>query len=40
VLSIGLLIGLDAWFTYFRKPISEREIQREISRLTDGGDGS
>jgi protein-S-isoprenylcysteine O-methyltransferase Ste14 len=39
VLSIGLILGLDAWFTYFRKPISEREIQREIERLTEGGEG-
>jgi protein-S-isoprenylcysteine O-methyltransferase Ste14 len=36
VLSIGLILAVDAWFTYFRKPISEREIQREIDRLTDG----
>ena len=36
--SISLLLGLDAWFTYFRKPISEREIQREIARLTEGGE--
>jgi len=38
VLSISLILGLDAWFTYFRKPISEREIQREIDRITDGGE--
>jgi protein-S-isoprenylcysteine O-methyltransferase Ste14 len=36
VLSIGLILAVDAWFTYFRKPISEREIQHEINRLTGG----
>ena len=38
VLSISLILAVDGWFTYFRKPISEREIQREIDRLTDGGE--
>ena len=37
VLSISLILGVDGWFTYFRKPISEHEIQREIDRITDGG---
>jgi len=38
VLSISLILAVDGWFTYFRKPISEREIQREIDRITDGGE--
>jgi protein-S-isoprenylcysteine O-methyltransferase Ste14 len=38
VLSISLILGVDGWFTYFRKPISEREIQREVDRLTEGGE--
>ena len=38
VMSISLILGLDAWFTYFRKPISEREIRCEIDRLTEGGE--
>jgi hypothetical protein len=37
VISISLIVGLDACFTYLRKPISERAIQREIDRLTEGG---
>jgi protein-S-isoprenylcysteine O-methyltransferase Ste14 len=39
VCSIALILAVDGWFTYFRKPISEREIQREIDRLTEGGGG-
>jgi protein-S-isoprenylcysteine O-methyltransferase Ste14 len=38
VLSISLILAVDAWFTYFKKPISERDIQREINRLTEGGE--
>jgi protein-S-isoprenylcysteine O-methyltransferase Ste14 len=38
VLSISLILAVDAWVTYFRKPISERAIQREIDRLTEGGE--
>jgi protein-S-isoprenylcysteine O-methyltransferase Ste14 len=38
VLSISLILAVDAWFTYFKKPITEREIQREIDRLTEGGE--
>jgi protein-S-isoprenylcysteine O-methyltransferase Ste14 len=37
VISIRLILALDGWFTYFRKPISEREIQRDIDRLTEEG---
>jgi len=37
LMSISLILTLDGWFTYFRKPISEREIQREIDRLIEGG---
>ncbi len=36
VLAISLILAVDGWFTYFRKPISEHEIQREIDRLTEG----
>ena len=38
VMPISLILGVDAWFTYFRKPISEREIQREVNRMTEGGE--
>jgi len=38
VSAIALILAVDGWFTYFRKPISEREIQREIDRLTGGGE--
>ena len=27
-----LILGANGWFVYLRKPISEREIQREIER--------
>jgi len=32
VIGIALILGARAWFTYGRRPISEREIQREIDR--------
>jgi hypothetical protein len=36
---IGLLVFvvLDAWNTFGRKPLSEREIQREIDKLSHQG---
>jgi protein-S-isoprenylcysteine O-methyltransferase Ste14 len=34
VLGLGLILAVDAWNTYGRKPISEREIRREMDRLT------
>lgn len=34
VLGFGLILGIDAWNTFGRKPITEREIQREMDRLT------
>jgi H+/Cl- antiporter ClcA len=36
VIGLGLILAVDAWITYYRKPISEREIQREIDHLTGG----
>jgi hypothetical protein len=35
LLGMGLILAIDAWFTFRHRPISEREIQREIDRLTD-----
>jgi protein-S-isoprenylcysteine O-methyltransferase Ste14 len=34
LLGLGLILGIDAWNTYGRKPIAESEIQREMDRLT------
>ena len=34
VLGLGLILVIDAWNTYGRKPISESEIRREMDRLT------
>jgi hypothetical protein len=34
LLGFAIFLTIDAWNTYVRKPISEREIQREIDRLT------
>jgi 2TM domain len=33
VLGLGLIFGIDAWNTFGRKPITEREIRREMDRL-------
>ena len=37
ILGMGLVLAIDAWFTFRHRPISEREIQREIDRLTGTG---
>jgi glycerol uptake facilitator-like aquaporin len=37
VIGLLLILAIHAWSTYYRKPITERDIQREIERLTDGG---
>ena len=34
VLGLGLILGIDAWNTFGRKPITEREIRREMDRLS------
>jgi protein-S-isoprenylcysteine O-methyltransferase Ste14 len=34
VLGLALLLGLNAWFTFGRRPVTEREIKREIEKLT------
>jgi hypothetical protein len=34
VLGLGLILGIDAWSTFGREPITEREIRREMDRLT------
>ena len=34
VLGLGLIFGIDAWNTFGRKPITEREIRREMDRLS------
>jgi protein-S-isoprenylcysteine O-methyltransferase Ste14 len=36
VLGIALLLGLNAWFTFGRKPVTEGEIKREIEKLPTG----
>lgn len=36
ILGMGLILAIDAWSTFRHRPISEREIQREIDRLTRG----
>src|SRR5271165_1830989 len=33
VLGLGLMFGVDAWNTFGRKPITEREIRQEMDRL-------
>ena len=33
VLGLGLILGIDAWNTFGRQPITEREIRREMDRL-------
>lgn len=37
VLGLGLILAVDAWNTFGRRPISEREIQREIDRIEGAG---
>jgi len=34
VLGLGLILGLNAWHTFGRKPITEREGRREMDRLS------
>lgn len=34
VLGLGLILGLDAWNTFGHKPLTEREIRREMDRLS------
>jgi len=34
VLSLGLILAIDAWNTFKRKPITESEIRREMDRIT------
>lgn len=34
VFGLGLILAIDAWKTYGRTPISEREIRRGMDRLT------
>jgi hypothetical protein len=36
ILGWGIGLGANAWDVYGRKPISEGEIQHEISRLRSG----
>jgi protein-S-isoprenylcysteine O-methyltransferase Ste14 len=33
LLGLGLILAIDAWNTFGRKPISESEIQREVDRM-------
>jgi len=35
VIGLALILAINAWRTYYEKPISENEIQREMNRLTD-----
>jgi hypothetical protein len=32
----GLGLTFNAWDVYFRRPITEEEIRREMDRLADG----
>jgi hypothetical protein len=34
ILGMGLILAVDAWYSFRRRPITELEIQREIDRLT------
>jgi protein-S-isoprenylcysteine O-methyltransferase Ste14 len=34
LLGLGLILAIDAWHTYGRKPISESEIRHEMDRLS------
>ncbi len=34
VLGLALLLGVNAWFVFGRKPVTERDIEREIEKLT------
>ncbi len=31
----GIGLAMNAWDVYFRKPITEQELQREMGRLSD-----
>lgn len=33
VLGLGLILAIDAWNTFGRRPISEGDIQREMKRM-------
>lgn len=33
LLGLGVALTVDAWNTFGRRPISEREIQREVDRI-------
>jgi hypothetical protein len=35
-LGVALLVALDAWHTFRRKALTEREIEQEMDRLTRG----
>jgi len=35
VIGLAVVLALDAWNTFARKPISESEIKREMDRLSD-----
>lgn len=35
IIGIGLVLAIDAWDTFLRKPITESEIRHEMDRLTD-----
>lgn len=37
VLIWGLVVGIDALKTYFDRPTTEAEVDREVSRLHSGG---
>lgn len=37
ILGWGIGVGANAWDVYGRKPISEGEIEQEITRLRGGG---
>jgi 2TM domain len=34
VIGLALILAINAWHTYYQKPISEQEIRREMKRLT------
>lgn len=34
ILVLAVLLGIDGWKTFGRRPISEHEVQREMERLS------
>jgi len=39
LIVLGVLLGVDAWNTYRRRPVLESDVRREMDRLKRGRDG-